>query len=228
MRMQLDLEKLRKHSLFIATPMYGGQCSGPYCRSVSDLRGLCAQHGIPAQTYFLYNESLITRARNQICDEFLRSNCTHLMFIDSDIGFTPQDVLAMMMLSIDTPEYGILAGIYPKKTIPTEFCYTPLNRNPIHQSTAFEVSEIGTGFMMIRRETLASLKPLVGSYKAEANYGGNETSQFFQAEMVGNRYLSEDYWFCDVAKEAGIGIFSCPWVKLKHVGMHIYTGSVLD
>lgn len=227
MLMEIDLEKLRKHSLFIATPMYGGQCSGPYCRSISDLRGLCAQHGIPAQTYFLYNESLITRARNQCCDEFLKSVCTHLMFIDADIGFTPEDVLAMMQLSVE-PSRSILAGVYPKKTIPTEFCYTPFSVSRIDQEKPLEVREAGAGFMMIRRETLETVRPLVGSYKAEINYGGGEISQFFQAEIVGNRYLSEDYWFCNVLREAGIGIFACPWVKLKHVGMHIFTGSILD
>jgi len=98
--MQIDLEALRKQKLFVATPMYGGMCSGPYCRSVSDLRGLCAEAGIPMQTYFLYNESLITRARNMCCDEFLRSDCTHLMFWDADIGAEPKDVLAMMHTSL--------------------------------------------------------------------------------------------------------------------------------
>src|SRR6202035_4865177 len=175
MRMHLDLEKLRKHSLFIATPMYGGQCSGPYCRSVSDLRGLLAQTNIPANTDFLYNESLITRARNQICDEFLRSSCTHLMFIDSDIAFTPQDVLAMMMLSVDTHDYGILAGIYPKKVIPTEFCYTPEKDTKFSRDVAAsQVKEIGAGFMMIRRDVFELMGALEACplYLAEDNYGG--------------------------------------------------------
>src|SRR3954463_2646114 len=83
----IEIEKLRQRKLFLATPMYGGNCSGMFCRSVMDLAARCASYGIQLQVYYLFNESLITRARNYCCDEFLRSDCTHLMFIDSDIGF---------------------------------------------------------------------------------------------------------------------------------------------
>jgi len=40
--------------------------------------------------------------------------------------------------------------------------------------------------------------------------------------------LSEDYWFCARVREIGLKIWICPWVKLKHVGMHIFTGSLVD
>ena len=84
MEIKLDPVELAKKKLFIATPMYGGQCSGLYTKSMADLTSVCAKHGIPLRHYFLFNESLITRARNYCVDEFLRSDCTHLLFIDSD------------------------------------------------------------------------------------------------------------------------------------------------
>ena len=98
MEIQIPIEKLRENKLFVAAPMYGGQCAGMFARSVADLSALCTKYGIPLQFYFLFNESLITRARNYCCDEFMRSDCQHLMFIDSDIGFNPQDVIALMAL----------------------------------------------------------------------------------------------------------------------------------
>mgnify|MGYP000341873540 CR=1 FL=1 len=61
---------------------------------------------------FLFNESLITRARNYLVDEFLRSDFTHLLFIDSDIHYNPQDVIAMLALEKD-----VIGGPYPKKSI---------------------------------------------------------------------------------------------------------------
>ena len=57
MEIQIPIEELRKRKLFIATPMYGGQCAGMFTKSVADLSAMCAQYGIPLQMYFLFNES---------------------------------------------------------------------------------------------------------------------------------------------------------------------------
>jgi len=181
-QISISIEELRKRSLFLATPMYGGQCSGMYARSVADLTAAATQYGIKIQMYFLFNESLITRARNYCADEFLRSDCTHMLFIDSDIGFNPQDVLAMMAISAEDSEYDILGAPYPKKTIAWEkikmavdkgladenpgdldkyigdYVFNPkggMGQIPIHQPV--EVMEIGTGFMMFRKKALQKM-----------------------------------------------------------------------
>ena len=178
---QVPIEKLRERKLFIATPMYGGQCAGMFARSVADLSALCTHYGIQVRFYFLFNESLITRARNYCADEFMRSGDTHLMFIDSDIGFNANDVIALMALqseNAEDDEYDIIAGPYPKKCISWEKIKTAVDKgfadedpnvlekyvgdyvfNPAGGVTSIplgepvEVLEAGTGFMMIRRNT---------------------------------------------------------------------------
>ena len=180
MELQIPIEKLRERKLFIATPMYGGQCAGMFAKSVSDLSALCANYGIPLQMYFLFNESLITRARNYCCDEFMRSDAQHLMFIDSDIGFNPQDVIALMALQVlELEKYDIIGGPYPKKCISWEkikhavdkgvadqdasvlekfvgdYVFNPKGgQQSIAISEPCEVLEIGTGFMMISKEAM--------------------------------------------------------------------------
>lgn len=187
MEINIPIEELKGKKLFIATPMYGGQCAGMFARSIADLSALCAQWGIPLQFYFLFNESLITRARNYCCDEFMRSDATHLMFIDSDIGFDPRDVLALMALQTMSPEkYDIIGGPYPKKCISWEkikhavdkgvadtdpnilerfvgdFVFNPKgNQASIPISEPCEVLEIGTGFMCI---TKAAMQKFADSY----------------------------------------------------------------
>jgi hypothetical protein len=178
MEIKVEMSELRKRKLFIATPMYGGQCHGMFTRSIADLTALCRHYEIGIQLYFLFNESLITRARNYCADEFMRSDATHLMFIDSDIGFNPQDVLALLALQSDESEYDIIGGPYPKKCISWEkvkmavdkgfgdnnpndlerfvgdFVFNPKgNTREIAINAPAEVLEIGTGFMMIRRKT---------------------------------------------------------------------------
>ena len=59
MEINIPIEKLQERSLFIATPMYGGQCAGMYTKSVNDLASLCMHYKINAKFYYLFNESLI-------------------------------------------------------------------------------------------------------------------------------------------------------------------------
>jgi hypothetical protein len=176
LEIKIDNAELAKRKLFIGTPMYGGQCGGLFARSVADLTALCTHYKVQLQLHFLFNESLITRARNYICDEFMRSGFDHLMFIDSDIGFDARDVVALMVLQSQNEAYDIIGGPYPKKTISWEKIVQAVNKGladknpndlekfvgdfvfnpaegqsqiPLFQPVA--VREVGTGFMCIRR-----------------------------------------------------------------------------
>lgn len=176
MEIKIEMDVLRKRKLFLAAPMYGGMCAGMFAKSTADLTAMFAANGLELRSYFLFNESLITRARNYCVDEFMRSDCTHMMFIDSDIGFDPRDIVAMMALMSDDSEYDVLAGPYPKKTISWEkiklavdkgiadddanvlekyvgdYVFNPKAGNgTIRIDEPVEVSEVGTGFMMTRR-----------------------------------------------------------------------------
>jgi hypothetical protein len=131
MEIKVSFEELRKKKLFVATPMYGGQCHGMFAKSMADLSAICAKYGIEMRAYYLFNESLITRARNYCVDEFMRSDYTHMMFIDSDIGFNPQDILALMALQGSEPgddPYDVIGGPYPKKCISWEKVIAAVNQ----------------------------------------------------------------------------------------------------
>ena len=199
MEIQIDIEALRRRKLFVATPMYGGQCNGIYTRSICDLTALCVKYGIEVRSYFLFNESLITRARNYCVDEFLRSDAEHLLFIDSDIGFNPQDVIAMMALQSPESPYDVIAAPYPKKCITWEkiksavdkgaadnnpnvledfvgdFVFNPAmdkgeQSKTIRLDEPAEVLETGTGFMMIRRSTFDKYKEHYPQYSYKPDH----------------------------------------------------------
>jgi len=264
MEIQIKVEELQKKKLFVATPMYGGQCNGMYARSMCDLTAMCLKYGIEMRSYFLFNESLITRARNYCVDEFLRSGYTHLMFIDSDIGFNPQDVLALLALQTDESPYDIIGGAYPKKCITWEkikmavdkgvadenpalledfvgdFVFNPVMEKgeaskSIRLDEPAEVLEIGTGFMMIRRATFEEYAKKFPNimYKPDhvrtAEFDGTrKIGMYFQAEVdpESERYLSEDYLFCQNSRKTGMKVWLCPWMHLQHAGFYTFGGKL--
>lgn len=305
MEINIPIEQLQKRKLFVATPMYGGQCAGIYTKSTNDLSALCMHYKINCKFYYLFNESLITRARNYCVDEFLRSDCTHMIFIDSDIGFNPNDVITMLaMQDHEDPEnpYDILCGPYPKKCISWEkvaaavnqgaadedpevlgkfvgdYVFNPAQgKNEIKISEPAEVLEGGTGFMMFKRATLEKFKEAYDNmyYRPDhvrtAHFDGSreilaffdaviddkqlfmkeELSAFFEknpdatqeqimefvadkrtsaidGKVYSNRYLSEDYMFCQWARSIGLGIWLCPWMELQHIGSFVFGGSLKD
>jgi len=179
MQFELDIQKLRTKKLFVATPMYGGQCHGAYTKAITDLMILCTKYGIEAKLFFIFNESLVQRARNYLTDEFVRSGYDHMIFIDSDIHFEPQDVLVMMHFAASRDDMDVVCGPYPKKAISWEKIKIAVDKgyadknpnqleefvgdfvfNPADGVTQFrvdepiEVKESGTGFMLITREAL--------------------------------------------------------------------------
>ncbi len=263
---QVPIEELRKNKLMICTPMYGGQCTGTFAKACMDLAAMCAQYQITMNVYFLFNESLITRARNYCSSAFMNTDYTHLMFIDSDIGFSPQDVLALLALSSSRDEkgellpYDIIGGPYPKKTISWEKIKVAVDKgmadenpnnlenyvgdyvfNPkagterIALGEPCEVMEIGTGFMMIRRQTFEKFAEAYPQYWYRPDHirtkefdGSKKIMQYFQAEIdpKSERYLSEDYWFTQKAQEIGLRTWLCPWMSMSHMGSYMFGGSL--
>jgi hypothetical protein len=261
MEIKVELEKLRKNKLFVATPMYGGMAHGLYIKSSLDLQTTMNKYGIETKFSFLFNESLITRARNYLVDEFLRSDHTHLLFIDSDIHYNPQDVLALMALDKD-----VIGGPYPKKSINWSNVAQAARAHPnmdpkelenlvgeyvfnvvkgTKQFTVtdpLEVMEIGTGFMLVKREVFEKMEKAYPNirYKpdhvGQANFDGTryihayfDTVIDYENSITGggsDRYLSEDYMFCQMWRKIGGEIYLCPWMKTQHVGTYAFTGNM--
>lgn len=240
--------------VFIATPMYGGQCFGYFAQSLMTLQNLLRDNKIDVAMSFLFNESLIQRARNALAHGFLKSDFTHLMFIDADIRFDPKDVLPMLLA--DKP---IICGIYPKKEINWQQIHKAAVAGvPAHElrkySGSFVVNLVGyagevqvqldqpveiwnggTGFMLIKREVFEQLRDKVPSYINDThdlggNIGNERISEFFATsiEPTGERLLSEDYHFCREWREkCGGTVWAAPWAQLAHVGTHMFDGILM-
>ena len=99
----------KRPSIMIATPMYGGMCTGTYVQGLLFTVAKMREVGVNVAWCQITNESLITRARNELARIFLESQHDYLMFIDADIGFDGESILQLMAADKD-----VTRGIYPK------------------------------------------------------------------------------------------------------------------
>ena len=243
----------KKGNIFVATPMYGGQCTGYYTQSMLTLGPVLNQNGYDMAYSAMFNESLIQRGRNALAHGFMqRPECTHLMFIDADIKFNPQDIIKMIEADKD-----IICGIYPKKEInwvevekavkegvPTDRLKTRtasvvVNLKDYAGSVTVPVSEPveifngGTGFMLIKRSTFETMKSVVNSYNNDVLFldgaiSNDRITEYFACaiEPGTERLLSEDYFFCWKAREAGLKVWAAPWAQLGHFGSYLFEGGL--
>src|SRR6202167_581450 len=99
--------------LVVGTPCFGGLVTSAYANSLMQLQGACIARGIAFQWLLLGGDALITRARADLVAHFLdRPDATHLLFIDADIGFAPEQVFRLFDSDAEMP-----AAAYPTKTI---------------------------------------------------------------------------------------------------------------
>ena len=178
---QDQLNWLQKQKPFFATPCYGGMIYESYLRSIIRLIHMFNVNGVQYLHSTIANESLVTRARNNLVAYFLATDCTHLFFIDADIEFDPSSVVSMLIKDED-----VVIGAYPKKGInwpsiskavkanlPTEqiekfqaeyvlnFKFDNEERRKAGKLTVqnglVEVLDGGTGFMCIKRSVIEKM-----------------------------------------------------------------------
>src|SRR6202043_2207856 len=101
-------------NLVVATPCFGGQLSVLYAASLFKLQTLLrAYRDINLKLIFKDGDALITRARASLLSQFLDDpSATHLLFIDADIGFEPDQVVRLIECGAD-----MCAAVYPIKRI---------------------------------------------------------------------------------------------------------------
>lgn len=229
-------------SILIATPAFGGQVYAGYMTSILKLERLCKEKGIIIDYELCYNESLITRARNTLTHTYLtKSNYTHLLFIDADIEFEPEDILRL--IEADKP---IIGGMYPKKKVDWDKVAKYINENKQIQYTSnllkllakepvtillndndFDITKdiietryTGTGILLIKRQVFEEMKEKYPNDVYDCL--GTYYFRYFDTEVKYGVYLSEDYWFCDRWRELGGKIFMIPNFRCRHWGTYAY------
>lgn len=222
-----------------------------YAASLLKLQMACLQNGISLLVHMLGGDALITRARQNIVARFLNnSEATHLLFIDADIGFEPEQVFRLMQFGVE-----MCSAVYPVKRLEWEKIVkcvqaerAPLQSasltymlefddgEQIHMRDGFaKVSFAGTGFLMIRREALLAMIERYSDLKYEREHGPAQDPDeakwryaLFNCmlDSASGIYLSEDFSFCRRWTDIGGEIWADMQSRLIHLGSIPFQGDV--
>lgn len=97
--------------VWILTPCYGSQCYIQYMTCLIRTLDLFRMVDIPLKYEFCRNDSLVSRARNNLVARAMSDpKMTHILFIDNDITWKPADILKLLF-----SEKNLVGGIYPQK-----------------------------------------------------------------------------------------------------------------
>jgi len=215
--------------VMLGLPTYDFKMSAKMAISLMDFVTKAGAHGVQVQVSNISGCSVVSRARNLIAEDFLQSDCTDLMFIDSDINFNADDIFRLMAW-LDNPKYGIVAGIPVARKKGQVFISTlDSDEDGSIYMNAFglvRAKRVATAFMLIKREVFEKLNANhpEWNYIDDRSWEGNIKS-FFDFESTPEGYIGEDYVFCDRVRNEGYEVWIDPTIKLGHMGIHEFEGS---
>jgi hypothetical protein len=235
--------------LFIATPCYAGQVTTGFANSLLMLQHACLWRGIGVTVLLTAGDALITRTRQNLVAHFLEHpSATHLLFIDSDIVFEPEQVFRLLECDVE-----VTAAVYPTKRADWARLIDLIRAGsvdpeadslsyvielespecPTFRGGFVKARYVGTGFLMIRRAALMAMiehyPDLRYTQEHVANdplHGSPWRCALFNCmiDEAGN-YLSEDFSFCRRWTEMGGQIWADTGSRLDHVGSMTFHGN---
>jgi hypothetical protein len=138
-------------------------------------------------TLFLVAEgTLLCNQRTDLVKNFLKTDATHILFIDSDMRFPDTVLRALLSAKKDIIGANCLQR---KKRIPTAV----INEEPItstNQTGLQEVDSLGFGVILIDRVVFETIPEV-----------------WFATPYDGEKFVGEDRYFCHIAKQRGFQIW---------------------
>lgn len=209
--------------VLLTTPAYESNVHCEYMRSVLRLQETCREANVDLHVYVGPGSSLVPRARNQLATAFLqRPRYTHLLFVDADMSFEPDDIVTM--LRFDRP---IVGGLYYKKTFRTdralESPWSVESLVPVPDPVPSEdgpfvrAETLGTGVLLIRRDALETLARTTPTYRTR-----EDESIYLFFDLVFDpetrEYHPEDTSFCRTWSAIGGELWLMRTFRATHHG----------
>lgn len=211
--------------LMVAIPCYG---SVPM-DFASCLLSLQSKPPCNLDIRFTNGDSLVTRARNTLAADFVESNCSHVLWIDSDIVFSPWHVARLMEHKED-----VVGGLYPKKQPgPAAWVLNTLDDKTEPRADGLQqVKYVGSGFMRVTRRVFDQVR-LAWEKQIGFRPDGVDRAEWdfwpvgiYRYKDGSRRYLSEDWYFCQRWRDMGGSVWADTRCWVKHIGKFTYPESI--
>lgn len=165
----------------------------------------------------------IDMMRNTLIAQFMKSDCTHILFIDDDMGWEPERVKEMLL-----EDKEFIAAVGPKKVdagdqFACEILTNP-DKTPYVVDGLIQASRVGAAFMLLKRSVIEKLEAKYPEMKCSA-VSLEHGYRFFQTIYTENMFKAEDYFFCDLWTAINGKIWIYPNMDFIHTGVKDYRGN---
>ena len=235
--------------ILIASPTYDGAVRVEFMRAIMLLTAAFRQAGVGCELV-MEQATQLHVMRSVMASRALRDGFSHVLFVDTDMGFAPSAVLRM--LAADKPVIGCA---YPYRSLPLHVPVTAQGatlRQVVGENvpyavwfpegtTTFEVVEglceveaIGAGLLLVRCDALAAMaengvaRAYRTSFPYSQWYAHAEYHGFFEHRLHEGAYLGEDLSFCRAWRESGGTIHALCDEEVMHVGAVPVVGRYFD
>lgn len=203
--------------IFIATPAYSGKVNAQYAISLSETVCFLTHKGYQIQMYIPTCGSLLCSERNRILMQFIKSDATHILCIDADLGWPAQDVERMLLRNLE-----FIGGVYPARHEKTFMSRPLFNEDGSLKTDGLSLIEmecIPAGFMLIKREVIQKMMDDNQDryYKPKQN-NGPDGFALFNTELFDGEFWGEDFIFCKLVAKSGFKIWVDPMIQFDHDG----------
>ena len=209
--------------IFIATPAFDGKVHTQYATSLAETLINLKENGILFEICIATTGSLLVAERNRLIQAFMKTDCTHMLCIDADLGW-PGIAVTKMLLK----DREMIAGVYPIRGIETGFTYRLTLDNeakPIVEDQLLQADYVQGGFILLKRSVIEKMQQkfpelyFEPKFKCAFNKNGEDKGYcFFNTEVWEGEFWGEDYVFSRKAREAGVKIWIDPLIGFNHAG----------
>jgi predicted O-methyltransferase YrrM len=205
--------------VFLAVPSYG-EPNGITAFSLFQAHPELIKAGYDVELCLLLGDCHVDDARNRLVNEFLKSSCTDLVFIDADVGFQTADLIRLLSYDRD-----VVGGIYPKRGDIEEYPVMYVGGEIWSDKDGLiEVAGLPAGFLRIRRNVLETLARDAAEYCVKGD-STEKIKQVFERSIINGARYSSDNYFCVKWRELGGKIYVDPNCYLEHRGHKIWVGT---
>lgn len=218
-----------QRKILICTPAHDGKICTGTAISLMEAHVEAARHGWSVAVSFRNGDSLLNRGRDVLLSTFWYSDCTDMLFVDSDISWPIGAFAKIMSHPVD-----FVGGIYRSRGDPPLYVCNPLpgGMQVYYPSGLAEVKGVGTGFLRLTR---AAVKRLLDYTPEDHWYVDKETAPGMKVHHLfdvtfdprkdpGMRLESEDYVFCNRYRDAGGKVYADTELTLFHTGIATFEG----